>query len=171
MIKKFSIFESYNHSNQDKLDDMELIQEFSKKFEDLFEYRLNLDKFGQPEFRGYLGYGANVNYSGQIELDNPKIFKRKIDISFNIILDTNINPNGISGENDIGRTFSIKFEIRNNNLRNVNHVKNFYGYSRNIDDILERFDEYLINVWGIDYLTDKEIEERRLKKISKKYNL
>jgi len=171
MITQFKIFESYNHSNQDKIDDMELIQEFSKKFEDLFEYRLNLDKYGQPEFRGYLGYGANVNYSGQIELDNPKILKRKVDISFNIFLNTDINPNGITNDDDIGRTFSIKFEIRNSNSRNVNRVKNFYGYSRDIDNILKRFDDYIINAWGIDYLTDKEIEEKRLKKIANKYNL
>ena len=165
-------YEKYQHTPQDKIDDMNLIREFMKKFEQLFEFRLHLEST-QPESR--LGYGASVHYFGYVELNNPKILKRKVDINYSIFLDTDINPNGITSENDIGRTFSIKFEILKNKSRNVNHVKNFYGYSKDMDIILEEFDDYLIDVLGIEYITDEEREKRKRKKEFvrniKRYNL
>lgn len=168
-MKYIITYEKYTHTPQDKIDDMELIREFSKKFEDLFEFRLNLNKFSGPEFRGYLGYGASVHYFGHVELDNPEILKRKVDIKFNIFLDTDINPNGISGEDDIARTFSIKFEIRKNKSRNINRIKGFYGYSRDMEGVLEEFDNYLIDKLGIGYLSEEERERlRKQKEFNKK---
>lgn len=166
-MKHLKTYEKYVHTSQDQIDDMNLINEFSKKFEDLFEFRLNLDRSGNPEFRGYLGYGASVHYFGKINLDNPRILKRKVDISYNVYLDTDINPNGITGEDDeddIDRTFTIKFEISKNMSRNVNNIKNFYSYSRNMDEVLEKFNNYVSHILGIKQLTDSEKEERKKKK-------
>ena len=171
MIKNFKLFnEKYIHTSQDKIDDMELMQEFSKKFEDKFEYRLNLDTYNNITFRTYLGCGADKRYSGTVEIYNQKYYKTKRKIRYSINIDTYINPAGITGDDDIGRTFTIDFDIKQEN-RLTNKLPDFYGYARNMDEIIERFNNYVYTTLNIKYLSEKELEQKKIEKSAKKYNL
>lgn len=167
-MKHLKLFEKYTHTQQDKIDDMKLINDFSEKFEDMFEYRLNINEHSEPNFRDYLGHGAEKNYTGSI---TKKLMTKNVEIKYIIFLTTDINPNGILSEKDIDRTFNIKFEIQNNNSRYVKQLNNFYGYSRKMDEILERFDYYVLNTLDIKRPTEEEIKQYKLEKTAKKYNL
>ena len=170
-MKYLKTYESYKHTKQDKIDDIRYIHEFVEKFEDMFEFRLNLNITGDVKFRSYLGFGADKYYYGNFILDNKRILSKKVNIDYNVNIETSINPHGITSENDIGRTFTISFDIGRNSSRNVNNIKHFHGYSRNMDDILQRFDEYVSNVLGIRHLTEEEKKQKKLEKTAKQYNL
>jgi hypothetical protein len=170
-MKYIKTLEKYIHTNQDSIDDMNYIEEFANKFEEKFEDRLNIIVSKDAEFRNYLGYGAYKYYSGEIILNNRNIYHKKINIGYKVRIETDINPNGITNENDIGRTFSIGFDINKSKSRNVNKIRHFYGYSRNIDEILEKFDNYIKTTFNIRYLTPEEKEQRKLQRTANKYNL
>jgi hypothetical protein len=167
-IKSFN--EKYIHTSQDKIDDMNLIQEFIQKFEDKFEYRLNLDTYSEPRFRTYLGFGADKSYTGSVEIYNEKYYKTKRKIRYSINIETDINPAGISGPDDIGRTFTIDFDIKQEN-RLTNKIPDFYSYGRTMDEIIEKFNNYVYSTLNIKYLSEKEIEQKKIEKSANKYNL
>lgn len=170
-MKYIKTLEKYTHTNQDKIDDMSYLQEFADKFEAEFEDRLNLTVYRDAEFRSYLGFGADKYYRGEIILDNRNIYYKKIKIEYKVRIETDINPNGISNKDDIGRTFVIGFDINNNKSRNVNKIKHFYGYSRNMNEILEDFDNYIIRTFNIRHLTPEEKEQKKLQRAANKFNL
>jgi hypothetical protein len=161
---KIKTYEKYTHTNQDKLDDMYYIEEFSKKFEDLFEYWLDFEVYEDIKFRDYLGYGAEKVYTGEVKIGK----KMK---PYMIWIETDINPNGIKGEDDIGRTYVIKMEIKVVGYS----VSNFYKYSRNMEDVLEKFDRYLLEDLNLLRISDEEKERRKKERILRKdvdkYNL
>lgn len=171
MITNFIKYnEKYNHTQQDIIDDMRYINEFSKKFENKFEFRIDLNIERNSQFRSYLGYGADKFYTGEIIIDNLKYYKTKRKIKYIVRIETDINPAGITGEDDIGRTFTIDFDIKQEN-RSRNKIPDFYGYSRNIDDIINEFDTYVIQKLGKKNLSHEEIEQKKMIKKMKKYNI
>ena len=170
-MKYIKKFEKYQHTKQDLIDDMTYINEFSKKFEDLFEFRLNLDTTTNTRFKSFIGYGADKNYTGDIILNNSKIYSKKIKIEYIIYISTDINPNGITGPNDVDRTYTIDFDIKHTKSRIINKLPDFYSYSKNMDDLLDEFDNYIFYKLGIRKLTDEEIKEYEIKKSARKYNL
>lgn len=169
-MKYIKTYERYTHTPQDKIDDMTLLQEFTQKFEDKFEYRLNLDTTNQPEFRSYLGFGADKNYSGTIEVYNNKYYKTKKKIRYSIVLETDINPAGITGDDDIGRTFTIDFDIKQEN-RLRNKFPDFRQYTRDIDTLIEKFDDYVRTTLNIKKLSEEELKQKQIDKSANKYNL
>lgn len=164
-------FEKYQHTKQDLIDDMTYINEFSKKFEDLFEARLNLTASSDAHFINSVGYGAKKNYTGNTILNNTKILSNKVKIEYVVYIKTDINPNGITSEDDINRTYVIRFDIIKNKSRNVNSIPSFYAYSINMNETIYKFDNYISNKLGIRNLTEEEIKEFKIKKDAKKYNL
>jgi hypothetical protein len=171
MIKNFKLFnEKYIHTSQDKIDDMNIMQEFAKKFEDIFEYRLNLNIDNDSKFRTYLGHGANKSYTGTVEIYNQEYYKTKRKIRYSINIITDINPAGISGPDDIGRTFTIDFDIKQEN-RLTNKIPDFYSYERTMDEIIEKFNNYVYSTLNIKYLSEKDLEQKKIEKSANKYNL
>lgn len=170
LISYKNLLEKYTHTDQDKIDDMIYINEFVKKFEEKFEYRLNLEYDSEAKFRDYLGFGANKYYHGEVEILN------KYMIQYFINIFTDINPNGIKNENDIGRTFNIDFDIRTRirkNTRNAiicSNIVDFYGYSRNMEELMDKFDDYLLKL-DIKHLTEREKEQKKIEKTMRTYNL
>lgn len=169
-MKYLKKYEKYIHTSQDKIDDMSYIEEFSKRFEEMFEYRLDIIEKSNPKFRDYLGFGAEVQYNGETEIYNSKYYKTERNIKYSINIETNINPNGIKHEYDIERTFLIKFEIKRENRLN-NRIVDFYDYSTSMDAVLLKFDKYVLDTLNIKYLTEEEIEIKKIKKNMKNYNL
>lgn len=171
MITNFIKYnEKYNHIQQDKIDDMRYINEFSEKFENKFEFRIDLNIERNSQFRSYLGYGADKFYTGEIIIDNLKYYKTKRKIKYRVRIVTDINPAGITGEDDIGRTYTIDFDIKQEN-RSRNKIPDFYGYSRNIDDIIDQFDTYVLQKLGKKKLSQEETERKIMIKKMKKYNI
>lgn len=157
MIKNFS---HYIHTNQDKIDDMIFIEEFSNNFENEFEYRLNL-KINKPHFRTNFDYGANNFYSGDIIIYNKKYYNKKIKFHFLIMIETEIDPH-----NNNGRIFKICFQF-DKSCR----IENFNYSSNNIDDVIRNFDNYIQNELHIYNLTDEELKIKKMQKRIKKYNI
>lgn len=171
MITNFIKYnEKYNHIQQDKIDDMRYINEFSEKFENKFEFRIDLNIERNSQFRSYLGYGADKFYTGEIIIDNLKYYKTKRKIKYRVRIETDINPAGITGEDDIGRTYTIDFDIKQEN-RSRNKIPDFYGHSRNIDDIIDQFDTYVLQKLGKKKLSQEETERKIMIKKMKKYNI
>lgn len=171
MITNFIKYnEKYNHTQQDIIDDMRYIDEFSEKFENKFEFRIDLNIERNSQFRSYLGYGADKFYTGEIIIDNLKYYKTKRKIKYRVRIATDINPAGITGEDDIGRTYTIDFDIKQEN-RSRNKIPDFYGYSRNIDDIIDQFDTYVLQKLGKKKLSQEETERKIMIKKMKKYNI
>lgn len=169
-MKHLKIYDKYIHTLQDKKDDMILIQEFTKNFEEKFEYRLNLDINEKAEFKSYIGYGANKYYYGTVEIYNRNYYQSKRKINYHINIDTDINPNGITSENDINRTFTIDFDIKQDNGRS-SRIPDFYAYDRDIDKIIEKFDDYVLSTLNIKNLTEEQIEQKQLEKSAKQFNI
>ena len=165
-IKSFN--EKYTHTAQDKIDDMNIMQEFVQKFEDKFEYKLYLDTSNETKIRTY--FGAYNDYRGVVEIYNPKYYKSKRKIRYSIKIETDINPAGISGPDDIGRTFTIDFDIKQEN-RLTNKIPDFYSYGRNIDEVIEKFNNYVYTTLNIKNLSEKEIEQKKIEKSANKFNL
>lgn len=165
MITKFIKFnENYIHTNQDKIDDMKYIEEFAEKFENKFEFRLNLN-IGKSQFRTYIGYGAEKYYNGEIIINNLKYYKKQKKIKYLVNIDTLINPFGFIND-DINRSFKINFHIINEK-----RIPDFYERSRNIEDVLEKFDTYVLQQLGKKHLSLEEIEKNKILKKTKKYNI
>jgi hypothetical protein len=162
-MKHIKAYEKYKHKPQDKIDDMNLMQEFSDKLETQFEYRLDIDYISNIE-TSVVGYGTNKYYSGQF-INNSKYYKSKRAILYNIRISTDINPNGITSDKDIGRTYTLNFDTKSS------RIPNFYEYSRDMNDVLQRFNYYVINTLNIDYLSKEELKQKQLNKIANKYNL
>jgi len=169
-MKYIKQYDKYINTPQDKIDDMIFLQEFVQKFEDIFEYRLNLDTFVESRFRAYLGFGADKIYNGEVEIYNPTYYKTKRKIRYSINIETDINPAGISGADDIGRTFTIDFDIKQD-TRLGNRIPGFYGYGRSMEEVIEKFDNYVWTKLNITYLSEKEIEQKKIERSAKKYNL
>jgi len=161
-MKYILTLEKYKNTSQDLIDDMNLMIEFSDKFETKFEYRLDINDISNIE-TSVVGYGTKKYYSG-LFINNTKYYKSKRPIQYTITLITNINPNGISSDDDIGRTFKIDLDTNSK-------IPDFHEYSRNIDEILRKFEEYVINTLNINQLSKKELKQKQLNKITKKFNL
>ena len=169
-MKYIKTLEKYIHTSQDKFDDMILIREFTDKFEIQFEDRLDICTKSNLRFRTFIGYGADKHYDGETIVNNPKIYKTKKKIKYSITIDTDINPAGITSDQDIGRTFTIHFDIKPTNNRH-SKIPCFYHHARNIEDILQSFDNYITNTLNIKYLTDEEKKQKKIEKTMIKYNL
>ena len=169
-MKHLKLYEKYIHTPQDKKDDINLLHEFVQKFEDKFEYRLNLDTSKQIKFKSYIGYGSEKYYYGTIEIYNIKYYKSKRYINYSINISTDINPNGITSENDIDRTFTIDFDIKQDNGRN-SIFPDFYAYDRDINTVIDKFDYYVSSILNIKHLTKDQIKQKQIEKAAKKYNI
>jgi len=169
-MKHIKTYEKYIHTSQDKIDDMILMQEFADKFEKQFEDRLDINYKSDIEFRSYLGFGAEIRYEGEIIVNNRNYYKTQRNIKYKINLSTDINPAGITGADDIGRTFVINFDIKPTNTK-YSRIPDFYDYKRNMYDVLEKFNEYIYQTLNIQQLSDEEKEQKRIKRKANKYNL
>ena len=119
------------------------------------------------KFRDFIDYGATAIYTTEISLENWKNKKKKTkaglmgsSIRGMLWVTSSINPNGISGKNDIARAYTIQYELKGN--RRVSQRRwgdscfiKFYGFERDIDSIIEEF-QYWIDTNFSRFLSDIE---------------
>ena len=135
-------------NQEEKIEDLKMIAEFTKIFKERFGNIIE-ESNSEEVFRDYIGYGAESLFI----INKPKNFKETKHIknlSTHLLwLDTSINPNGITGVHDIGRTYTIKFECMadvrekfKHSFNRTSYVK-FYKYARTIEEVIKSFDEFL----------------------------
>ena len=133
----------------EKEKDIKEIKLFTKEFEKEFKDKVDISSYKINKFRDYLKYGAVSIYT----VPKPKNFKQtkwaKNPQIGMIWISTGINPNGVTSEDDICRTYAIKFEQifqkRNKYARNfhTDTIHQFYAYGRTIEEVISKFDSYL----------------------------
>jgi hypothetical protein len=119
-----------------------LVSAFCEKFGEKFG--LNEEKvLNEVKFQDYLGYGASVFISLSVtsNMTDLKVGETK-PIAGYIKLTSDINPNGITGKDDIARTYTIDIEIKGDKRytqRRIEEGKYFksYNYGRTIEDVME----------------------------------
>lgn len=135
-----------------KKEDLKEIKLLTKRFETEFKH-LELKQFTDFDgnliynrFQDYLRNGAQTIFT----LKQPKKFKptkwlRNPGCPM-IFLSSSINPNGITGKNDIGRTYDINFIFKCDTREkfkktwcNDSEYLKFYSYGRTIDEIINEF--------------------------------
>lgn len=145
-----SFNESYKHTIEDKKADMVEIEKFTSKFESMFNDELKLKVYEDAKFRDYLGHGASKIYLSDIDYRVDGEYESINDQAM-IFLTTDINPNGISSGDDIGRTYTINYELKGKVVNVVNGeefqedtvVRKFYSFERTIDEVLEKFKKFV----------------------------
>jgi hypothetical protein len=140
----------YQHTLKDARDDSALIQEFSMRFLNRFNLKYeNILRLNEKQ--SHLGYGScsiflldEVSYSSKNLIINKQPF---------VHIATQINPNGIDSSGKIGRTFTIKFELMCHHKEKYQRQFNekvcvkFYDYSKNMDELLDRFEKFMLKTY------------------------
>ena len=129
--------------------DLQEIKKFTNSFEKSFKDRLFLKTYRLNTLQDYIGRGAESIYTNQ----KPENFKetkwRKNPNDGMLWISTDINPNGITSKEDIGRTYTIKFEQTYDERRKyardwgVGMIYKFYAYGRSIEEVINKFNDYL----------------------------
>jgi hypothetical protein len=142
---------------------MKEISGFTKSFQDKFGNELQLREYKLNKFQDHLGYGAQSIYTNShyidvnaksdiapahsITVENPKPLPGQ----FNGMLwiNTEINPSGITGRNDKGRTYSISYELKGDKKINQRTwesnatILKFYDYGRTSGEVMDSFNKWI----------------------------
>jgi hypothetical protein len=145
------------NKKEEKIEDIKTAKEFRELFVKKFGKLIPaFSLYEDVKFRGYLKYGANAIYLSEIAIPemSEKVGK-KVGLLCGRIggmlwLTSEINPNGITGKNDIGRTFTIQFELKGlmrctqRRWEDGCFIK-FYGYARSMPSIFKQFRAWIKN--------------------------
>ena len=127
----------YIHTEKDKEEDMLLIKEFTKNFEDKFKDQLQLSVYNLGELDGMEDYRYCVYDDLLLRAETVYIMHNNME-SIMIWLETGINPNGIS-DNIIARTFDIKYQKR----IKEQILEKFFDYSTDSNEVIREFERFL----------------------------
>lgn len=129
----------YIHTEKDKKDDVLLIKEFTKAFEDKFKNLLHLVVFNYGELDVIDDFKYCVDKGVLPGAETVYFLHSQENIREMIWISTEINPNGV-GENLIARTFTIKYEKKVKGQL----LSRFYNYSINsFNEVIEKFELFL----------------------------
>jgi hypothetical protein len=131
--------------------DLKTLKKFTDKFEKNYFKQLGLKVYQEAFPMEHIRHGAIKIYSTLNRV--PKNFvttKYVKDVNSTLFyLSSGINPNGVTGANDIARTFTLKFEVtcqsRNKWGRDwfEDTLIRFYGYGRTIEEITDKFNSFV----------------------------
>ena len=82
-----------------------------------------------------------------------------------IWLSVRVNPNGITGEDDVGKVYIINYQLKANvRLYRCRHFNNvvvlkFYDYGRTIEEIIAKFEEFLGGRYH-DFINDPKLNRK-----------
>lgn len=131
----------------DYQEDLTEVKKLVEAFEKIYTTKLGLTTFRDIKPMDYIKRGAEKLYSTPKPNITESNYIRGAQQGI-IWLSTDINPNGITGLHDIGRTYTIKFEAHcQERLKYGRHwfgstAVHYYGYGRTIEETLEKFSEY-----------------------------
>lgn len=129
----------YIHTEKDKEDDILLIKQFTKAFEEKFKDLLHLVVFNNGEFDGMDEFIYCVERGVLPSAETVYFMYYQDNIREMIWLNTEINPNGVGG-NLIARTFTINYEKKVKGQL----LSRFYKYSIiSYSDVIEKFELFL----------------------------
>lgn len=129
----------YLHTGKDKEDDILLIKQFTKAFEEKFKDLLHLVVFNYGELDGIDEFIYCVDKGVLPGAETVYFMHYQENIREMIWISTEINPNGV-GENLIARTFTINYEKKVKGQL----LSRFYKYSIiSYSDVIEKFELFL----------------------------
>lgn len=139
-------------------EDIVTARDFHDLFVKNFENDLpNFKVYQEVEAQEYLGHGAGAVYTSDIKIPTmteKEQFKKGLKgMSAGLIMgmvwiESEINPNGITGAYDIGRTFTIHIAFKaharltQRRWEDIEIIK-FYEYSRDMQDVIDKFREWV----------------------------
>jgi len=141
----------YKHTKQDQINDANFIQDFSMEF--LNRFNIKHDNVHELNvMQSYLGYGASSTFF----LDQISFKSKNLIINNKpfIHISTQINPNGIDSTGKIGRTFTIKFELKCKEKAKFQRefsegiYMKFYDYSENMNEVLDKFENFMLKKYA-----------------------
>ena len=124
------------------------VKRFKRFFKLAFENKVSLY---QQIGRNIVGWGYDCIYVEQVGVIDGRLGLDRIkgDLDAMIWLDVGVNPNGITGKDDIGIAYTIHYELKAN-VRQYRckyfdrvAVLKFYSYGRTPEELIEKFKEYL----------------------------
>jgi hypothetical protein len=127
--------------------DLNELKKLTQAFETIYTNDLGLKVFEEAKPMDYIKHGAIKIYTTQKPNVNESKYIRHIQGGL-IWLSSDINPNGITGLHDIGRTYTIKFEakceerIKYGRYWYASSVVQHYCYGRTVEEALNKFSEY-----------------------------
>jgi hypothetical protein len=135
----------------DYSEDLKTLKIFTEEFENNYFEKLELRVYKDSLPMDYIKRGAKKIYSTLNIF--PKNFAstkylRRIGSTL-IYLSSDINPNGITGVNDVARTFTINYEVMCQSRRKWGRewyddtLIKFYGYGRTPEEILNKFNSFV----------------------------
>jgi hypothetical protein len=129
----------YLHTEKDKEDDILLIKQFTKAFEDKFKNFLHLVVFNYGELDGIDDFKYCVDKGDLPGAETVYSMHSQGNIREMIWLSTGTNPNGVS-KNLFARTFTLKYQKKvKGQLDNK-----FYEYSINsFERVIEKFEMFV----------------------------
>lgn len=131
--------DKYIHTEKDKENDILLIKEFTKAFEDKFKNILHLIIYNYGELDGIEDYKYCVDKGVLPGAETVYSMHYQGNIHEMIWLSTEINPNGI-GDNLIARTFSLMYQKKVKGQL----VAKFYDSTINsFDEVIEKLELFL----------------------------
>lgn len=148
-----------NKKEKEKKQDLFSVKILDHEFAKFGNVFPELKVYQENKFCDYLNRGAKKIYTSVIKL--PKMsekeknisgLKHNSDINGMIWISSDINPNGITGKNDIGRTYNIYLKF----YGTVRYTKrkyekgdfiSFYDYGRTIEEIIEKFRKWVENIF------------------------
>jgi len=152
ILKNFNIFlnERFDHTEQDKIENMRMLAEFSEKFESEIGSLIKLQEYEKNKYNEHLGYGFSIYTVDKIflKIENEEqydsIFRKAM-----IWLNT---KNKSKVDNKIDEIYTIKIGLKgiifddNNDgkkYRKVVTIKKFNTKSLDMNEVIENFKEYI----------------------------
>jgi len=136
-------------------EDMKTVKELHELFVKKFAKSLpNFSVYQEPKFQEYLGYGASAVYVSEIVVpEMTEKAMKKAGLKGRIIqgmfwVTSEINPNGVTGPKDIGRTYTIHGKFYGEKRVSLRRWESgdfvsFYNYSRDIDHVCSCFNGFV----------------------------
>lgn len=129
----------YLHTGKDKEDDILLIKQFTKAFEEKFKDLLHLVVFNYGELDGIDDFKYCVDKGVLPGAETVYFMHYQENIREMISISTEINPNGV-GENLIARSYTINYEKKVKGKL----LSGFYKHSTiSYSDVIEKFELFL----------------------------
>jgi len=131
--------------NEDIKECKKLVKAFCKEYGERFKLN-EKEIMSKVSYNGYLGHGASVFVGLQVNsnIDNLKVGEIKPTTAF-VRLSSDINPNGVSKEIGIARSYVIEFRVEGSVRKRGGRTEEkpffyAYQYGTTIDEVMNKFE-------------------------------
>lgn len=140
-----------------------LVKAFCKEYGERFKLN-EKEIMSKVSYQAYLGRGASVFVGLKVSsnIDNLKVGEIKPTMGY-VILESDINPNGVSKEIGIKRTYTINFVVKGSQRKRGGRSEETtffkaYQYGITIDEVIEKFDTKVVyDLFPLEYKSELKL--------------